>query len=129
MKKVKVKIIINEQHNLLPDQDRVLKETFSEEKHQFEFVKSPAGGWTLEEMNEKIKELQQADIIVFVSPIPYMLKRLSYSEGYNAAYEPPFPPHLHAPRVLVFHNDRREKKELPGGRIIQVVAQTGWRLV
>ena len=31
--------------------------------------------------------------------------------------------------VLVFHNDRREKKELPDGLIIQVVAREGWQLV
>jgi len=28
----------------------------------------------------------------------------------------------------LLHNDRREKKELPNGRVISVVAQTGWQL-
>ena len=27
------------------------------------------------------------------------------------------------------HNDRREKKELPNGKVIMAVAQTGWQLV
>lgn len=125
MKKTKVVVVMNEQHTLIAEQERILNESFE----SYEFLHSPASGWTIEEMNEKIKELQQADIVVFVSPIPYLIKRLSYSEGYNAAYEPPFPPHPHVPRVLIFHNDRREKKELPDGRVIQVIAQTGWRLI
>ena len=125
MKKTKVVVVMNEQHTLLDEQKRLLDEHFK----SYEFLHSPANGWTVKEMDEKIKELNSADIVVFVSPIPYMVKRLSYNEGYNAAYEPPFPPHPHAPRVLIFHNDRREKKELPDGRVIQVIAQTGWRLI
>ena len=32
-------------------------------------------------------------------------------------------------QVLVFHNDKRQKRELPNGKIISVVAETGWQLV
>jgi len=31
--------------------------------------------------------------------------------------------------VHIFHNDNREKKELPNGKIIHTVAQKGWVLV
>lgn len=32
-------------------------------------------------------------------------------------------------KVLIFHNDNREKKELPGGKVVSVVSQTGWQLI
>ena len=31
--------------------------------------------------------------------------------------------------VKVLHNDKREKKELPNGKIIMTVAQAGWVIV
>jgi hypothetical protein len=52
--------------------------------------------------------------VVFVSPIPAMIKRLVATKG--------------ADEVLIFCNDKREKKELPNGKVIYVVAQDGWYL-
>jgi len=64
-------------------------------------------------MKQNVSEMKRSgNTIVFVSPIPYMVKELAKDAN-----------------VLVFHNDRREKKQLPNGKIIQVVAETGWQLV
>jgi len=32
-------------------------------------------------------------------------------------------------RIRVLHNDNRQKKELPNGKIIMTVAETSWQLV
>jgi len=54
--------------------------------------------------------------VVFASPIPYLIKLLSrqlnftIDEGLKHAYN-----------VLIFHNDKREKKELPNGKVIMTV--------
>lgn len=53
--------------------------------------------------------------VVFASPVPYLLKELACRFGDK--------------RVRVFHNDHREKVELPNGRVINKVASTGWQIV
>ena len=126
--KKRVKIIINEQHSLLPDQDRVLRKKFND--HNLEFVKVPASGWTIEEMKQKINELSQADVVVFVSPVPYILAMMSFDRGYDQGFGlagGQFPDQ--ASEVFIFMNEHREKKELPDGRMIQVLAPIGWKLV
>ncbi|OXB94795.1 hypothetical protein [Parageobacillus galactosidasius] len=108
---MKVFVIKNEQHSLFEEQIRLLHERFGYYKEYL----VPADGWTLAQMQEHIAFLSQnADTIVFASPIPYMIKQLS---RYNYL------------RVFVFHNDKREKRVLPDGRVIQTVASTGWQLV
>lgn len=131
----KAYVVINEQHSLMEEQERILKENFDE----LEFVKVPANGWTLYEMQEiefslRVK-VANAEVrpggknivypantgdnaIVFVSPIPHLLKLLTLNSAGEKLY-----------KVLVFHNDNRIKKELPNGKIIQSVAETGWKLV
>ena len=142
-------VVVNEQHNLFPEQETILQERFDE----IEMVKVPASGWTLEEMKKVAAELHyrasEAEVrrhpetgkvvsailektenaIVFASPVPYLLKNLSQKAiayDWYGDYEGDL---RHLYDVLVFHNDRREKKELPDGRIIQTVAATGWKLV
>ena len=103
-------VVMNETHELMAEQRNILNKTFS----TWETVSVPSAGWTLEEMKQNVSEMKRSgNTIVFVSPIPFMLKELAKS-GHN---------------VLVFHNDRRVKKQLPDGKIIQVVAETGWQLV
>lgn len=122
---MKVYVIKNEQHNLFDEQVQLLQDRFG----SYEEYLVPADGWVLEEMKQHVDFLyQNADIIIFASPVPYMLMRLSYLAAQcidlntgTKAYA--------LERVYVFHNDRREKKELPNGRIIQTVASTGWQLV
>lgn len=132
MLKKRLVIIMNENHKLLPEQERILKEQFPNLDPEFLFA--PAAGWTKEEMDQVVASFKEAAAgpdcyhtqhVVFVSPIPYLLRELTRAE--IIAY-----PECSIDTgiwVSVFHNDRREKKELPDGRIIQVVAQEGWQLV
>jgi len=118
-------VIINEQHSLLPAQIEILENRIGD----YEIIRVPAMGWTLKEQYEILQKLVH-HIVIFVSPIPYLMKQLSFYEGYG---------HMencdnglligYGTQVLVFHNDKREKKELPNGKIISVVAETGWQLV
>jgi len=108
---VKVFVVKNEQHFLFEEQIKLLRDRFG----NYEEYLVPADGWTLTQMQEHIAFLSQnADTIVFASPVPYMIKQLS---RYNYL------------RVFIFHNDKREKRVLPDGRVIQTVASTGWQLV
>ena len=101
-------IIINEQHTLLDNQVAQLGE--------FELCKIPATGLTLEEQKDlgrKLLEENTYDRIVFCSPIPFLLGWLVRRHDF----------------VAVFHNDNREKKELPNGKVISVTAREGWEVV
>jgi hypothetical protein len=129
----KTYIIINEQHSLLEDQERILKERFPNAK--LEKVAIPAKGLNLQEITELVKELTQEDgNIVFVSPIPAMMVLLSrelaeikyYKGEADARNLSSGCPDV---QMFTFHNDHREKKELPNGKIIFTVAQEGWQLV
>ena len=109
----KVQVIINEQHTLLPEQKQILHRVFS----NYEELKVPSDGWDLKTIKEKSLALAStSETVVFASPIPAMIKILAGHESDNFS-------------VFVFHNDKREKKELPNGKIISVTAQTGWQLV
>ena len=117
-------LIMNEQHSLLPQQQAILEDAYP---HGWETIRVPAEGWTRAEIFRQVDSLVRdlveghADIVC-LSPIPLLLSQLAWTEGYSRGQG-------EAPgEVRVFHNDRREKKELPGGKIIQVVAQEGWEL-
>jgi len=130
-------VIMNEQHRLFPEQENILREQFEE----IEFVKVPAAGWTLEEMRKVAEDLHYRatwnrrnpqenpeNAIVFASPVPALMKEVLKLSLYpKRLADIPFI--LERYSVLVFHNDKREKKEMPDGRIIQTVAATGWKLV
>ena len=117
-------VIMNETHSLLPEQEEILRMAYE----GFDIFPVPSQGWDIGEMIDKINELHEKACeekidIVFVSPIPLMIRELT---------EMAMCPKGSGKRrykVKLFHNDRREKKELPNGRIVQVVAQTGWQLV
>lgn len=147
----KVLVLINEQHSLMPAQEEILKEKFS----QWEFVKVPATGWTIDEMknvahdlylalveakpafpgakNNKMKAVMTSNTgkhntaIVFVSPIPYLLKeltRLSVTGVPNSDVGETYEQF----EIYVFHRDRREKTE-SNGVITTTVSNDGWQLV
>lgn len=112
-------VFINEQHYLLPGQVELLEDVY-------ETRLVPKDGWTYEEQlvvaNQALNDLRESeddeDSVVFVSPVPALLKLLAHASGKFGGFD-----------CLVFHNDRRDKKELPDGRIISVVAKDGWELV
>jgi len=110
---MKLYIIINEQHTLLPDQQRLIDER-TEEYDSIEEVKIPSCGLNLSEMYDLLDRLDPSkNMLLFVSPIPAMMSFIAQNGD-------PF---------LVFHNDRRNKKELPNGKIIYTVAKEGWVIV
>ena len=114
----KALVIINEQHSLLAEQELILNHTF---KENLEIKKVPAKGWTWTQQENIAREIIEMNIthVVFVSPVPVLLKELSYNWGKDS----------NNPIILVFHNDNRQKKELPNGKIISVIAKEGWQLV
>ncbi len=102
----KALVVLNEQHNLMDEQVSILDNLFD-----WDIKAVPSSGWSLSQMRGVLKELKAFDgEVVFASPIPALIMGME-GEG------------------LLFHNDRREKKELPNGKIIMTVAQTGWQLV
>lgn len=119
-------IVINEQHSLLPAQERLLPA-------EYETLRVPATGWDKEEMDAVMTSLRGE--VIFVSPIPYMLIELAFSAGADwsanaTSQEYPFAVggDYRVRKVRVFCNDTREKKELPNGKVIQVTTQEGWYL-
>ena len=99
-------IIINEQHSLMENQSTLLEVTYPE---GYETILVPGTGWDRDQMDEILKGL--ASTVVYVSPIPYMILKSAQSDNIVC-------------RVMC--NDKRVKKELPNGKVIQVVAQKGW---
>jgi hypothetical protein len=129
--KKKAIVVINEAHSLMEEQKEILKKKYEEVQK----IKVPVSGWTKKEMDEVGQRLVNKYIcpfhndfqdhrdIIFLSPVPYLLKTVSGMAGTETyAYRDDHHP------VKVFHNDKREKKELPNGKLISVVAKTGWVL-
>jgi len=102
-------VIINEQHKILPQQGDILHKEFAD---NYEIIPVPSKGWSIKEMDSIINNSNPADTFVFISPIPYMIKWTSIKR-----------------RCLIFHNDKRNKKELPNGIISGTPAKTGWILI
>ena len=109
--KEQVEVIINEQHSLLPNQEEVLNETYS---NQWELYPIPKDGISLEQIKQAVAKFKlDNNTVVFLSPIPAMIFWCGKIGVKHA----------------VFHNDTREKKELPNGKVISVTARDGWELV
>ena len=121
-------VIINEQHTLLDVQNEILLNRFGVDG--WNTLPVPAKGWTQEEMDAIMaSDIFKTKTVVFVSPIPYLIKMLTAAAMAN----------MHLPNiitkysrtvesVLLMCNDTREKRELPNGKIIFAVAKTGWYL-
>ena len=117
-------IVMNESHSLLPEQEKILGMVYE----GFDILPVPSQGWDTDEMLDKINQLHDKACeekldIVFVSPIPLMIRELT-----EMALCPKGSGKKRY-KVKLFHNDNRIKKELPDGRIIQTIAETGWQLV
>jgi len=107
-----VLVIINEQHTLMDDQQRAILNDFCPDG-MIATVKIPADGLSRQEIKTISEQLAKTRChVVFASPIPYMILLLA-SKGKNL--------------VGVLHNDHREKKELPNGKVISTVAPKGWK--
>ena len=119
-------VIINEQHSLFPEQVELLKEEFG----QYAMYTIPKEGITLAEQIKLADELTHDPMdVVFASPVPALLKMLSVKTGIQYGLAIANDEEYNGTIVYIFHNDKREKKELPNGKIISIVAQTGWDIV
>lgn len=67
--------------------------------------------------------------IVFLSPVPALIIELAEWAFYEKGYRYGLGMGNLDVDVKVMHNDFREKKELPNGKVISVVAEEGWELV
>lgn len=111
-----LKIVINEQHKLLPQQEEAIRAKWPMAKWEFE--KIPANGMPSGYQERLANELFPA-IVLFVSPLPVMIRALTeiaVKIGSDSSH----------PFLMV--NDRREKKEV-NGKIIYTVPQDGWEIV
>ena len=123
-------VIINETHTLMEDQVRVLNKKFGE--GNWKLYLSPKAGWSKNEMDYQIQKIikmvkEYGKLhVIFASPIPYMLMELTRRE-----IDAPSAEYCESTGLFVhvLHNDRREKKELPNGKYIAVVAKEGWQLL
>lgn len=130
---MKPTIIINEQHSLLNSQVELLLSRFGVDGWNTLCV--PASGWTKDEMDAVMVSADlETRVVVFVSPIPYMIKTLAADaathDGRNDDHGGLLPSQINSSieECLVMANDHRVKKELPNGKIISVTAQEGWYL-
>lgn len=119
-----VVVILNEQHTLTSAQEELLNETFKE--CGWRIMPVPAKGWTVEEQNKIARQLEGYYNlnrgIVFVSPVPYLLARLSKVSG--GEYVTGI---IGFTRVYLMHNDKREKVQ-KGDKVFYTVAQDGWTI-
>lgn len=133
---MKAKVVLNEAHKLLPDQERLLNEQFPD---GWELLSVPADGWNLDQQLQMVDKLwTKTAPVVFASPVPVLLGKLVSSRAarrrqlLTEAWSPPMQRVLPGP-VLVLHNDRRVAREVPDGKggvkVIHVVAPDGWQLV
>ena len=106
---MKTIVIMNTAHSLMEEQQNILATKFPE---GYEVLGVPAEGWNLEQLREIAYSLVEKQV-VFVSPVPVLIG-LTAKAGIE---------------TYIFHNDKRDKKELPNGKIIMVVSQTGCELV
>ena len=122
MEKTNLNIIINEQHTLLPQQVEVIKHIFDPAAYRHILVKVPAQGWDRLEQDACISMLE--GVVLFISPIPRMIKLLSEDALLNQFQMKHSISKVTLTTVLC--NDTREKVELPNGKIIHKISETGW---
>lgn len=129
--KTRAIVIVNEQHTLFPEQENII-----DRYDDIDFINVPAAGWTYQQQDEMVAHIYNAALetdevpsatVIFASPIPYLLKEVTeLAISYHPMMEDIL---IRLYQVRVFHNDHREKVELPNGKIINKVAQKGWMLV
>ena len=119
-------IIINEQHSLLPQQEQLIRKKLGQEIELKKIPSEGINGQQIEELAEQLNRLHDTNIVI-LSPIPLLLARLAHYSGecdtlalYGGSS---------GNSIYILHNDKREKKELPNGKVISVVAQEGWELI
>lgn len=118
MKERKVQVVLNSNRVLLPSQMDVLNKTFGEGKWEVFSVPVSEG---IDHMTQNIiaDRLLMFDV-VFATPIPYMMARLSYRSGV-----------LNMRNIYILHNDSRPTKSVYNKKkrqyeMIHVLPETNW---
>lgn len=123
---LKVVVIINEQHKLLPDQERLLNHTFPEGWSRWDV---PADGLTADAQASAASVLADHPVVV-ASPVPFLTARLAAIKAACAQRSLFLDTQVN---LWVFHNDKRVAKEVPdskgGVRVVHTVAPDGWQLL
>ena len=101
-----VMVVINEQHSVLPEQQKLI-----DKWDMCEYTKIPADGLDKFEQQKLAQRLSLCEHVLFISPVPYLMSLTCVTARGH---------------VWIMHNDKREKKELPGGKVISIVAKEGW---
>lgn len=118
-------IIINEQHNLLPQQKEII---IRELGGEIELKKIPSEGLSRQQIEGLVEELSKLDTvnIIVLSPIPLLLGRLAHKAGeLDGRYDWM----CLRSHIYILHNDKREKVELPNGTVRSVISKEGWELI
>jgi hypothetical protein len=102
----------------MPEQVEILSRQIGD----YKTLNIPVSGLTRSQLEsfDEDNNINYGDIVIFASPIPYLIKLLTIKLTNENSF---------VDNVLIFHNDTREKKELPNGKVIMTVAQTGWELI
>jgi hypothetical protein len=122
-KKTTLNLIINKQHKLLEEQSKLIERIFSPEVYSLNIITVPPEGWTKQEQFEIMKNIE--GVALFISPIPMMIKELSMDTMTNQ-HLLPIPSGSKVTGTFIMCNDTREKVELPNGKIIHKLSETGW---
>ena len=122
---MKALVVLNEAHTMLPQQEKLLGVEIYDD---WDILPVPKEGWTLDKMKDDIRPpLENALLtgtdIVFVSPIPWLIKRLSFFEGSQYARD-----NFSVGAVRVMMRDQRIKTETKDGVITSKISGDGWRL-
>jgi hypothetical protein len=123
MKKKTLNLIINKQHKLLEEQSKLIERIFSPEVYSLNIITVPATGWTKLEQFQVMQNMK--GVALFISPIPMMIKELSMDTMTNQ-HLLPIPSFSKVTGTFIMCNDTREKVELPNGKIIHKLSETGW---
>lgn len=141
---MRAKVVLNESHKLLPDQERLLNEQLPD---GWELLSVPADGWNLDQQLQVVKKLRtKRTPVVLASPVPVLLGKLVSGRAARkrqllAVAWSPRTSENRARRlasatpgeVLVLHNDARVAREVPDGKgglkVVHTVAPDGWQLV
>lgn len=111
------RVVLNEQHTLLPDQVRELNEKLGPGGKRWTILHAPASGWTVGQMREIAAAWPRSVGAVMASPIMGLALELCRAGR----------------RVSALVNDRREAVEVknPDGsvRIQHRVAADGWQII
>lgn len=107
-------LVINDQHSLMTDQQRVLDEVFPQ---GWDVFRVPPQGMNLDNIKDWVDQVDPAQTVIMVSPIPAFFCLLA-KRGIN---------------FCTLHNDKRAAKEIPDGKggvkVIHTVAPVGWQVV